>query len=400
VPPVASSDPTSYAAYGRIAALGRDPYVDTPADLAQDPVASRAEPPWRSAPSVYGPLATWEQRALADSVGANPRLLIGLLGLVNGVAFLAAAILLVRAAHTEADRRRVAVFVAANPLLLFEVVAGAHLDALVLLPLAAALAVYRRRDWVAGGLGGLAVLVKLNAVLAVAGLAVPLARRRKRFGSFVALAGLVVVAGYAAVGLHAFDQVRRAASFVSVGSPWRAVRSWLESALGHAAGAHVTAALAGAAFVVVCLSLAIRLPRGPLTAAFVLSLAYALTTPYVLPWYDVSSWALLALVAAPVALEWLLLAHTSVLALAYLPGRDVPLPSPWAGIFTNTRAVAAPVVLTAIVAVVLWGGRPLGLRAATAGPGRPRGVGRTQAGPARGTGQVRGEQAHDGGRVG
>ena len=49
--------------------------------------------------------------------------------------------------------------------------------------------------------------------------------------------------------------------------------------------------------------------------------AYVLAAPYALPWYDALPWALLPLVATSWR-SWLLLAHTTVLSLAYLPGRD------------------------------------------------------------------------------
>jgi hypothetical protein len=58
------------------------------------------------------------------------------------------------------------------------------------------------------------------------------------------------------------------------------------------------------------------------TAAF--AVAWLLTTPYVLPWYDALAWAPLALAAASFV-DRVLLAHTTVLVLAFLPGRDVPL---------------------------------------------------------------------------
>ncbi len=60
VPPLGSADHLSYAAYGRIAAAGGDPYSVPPVDWAggHDPVTSAVEPPWTRTPSVYGPVAT------------------------------------------------------------------------------------------------------------------------------------------------------------------------------------------------------------------------------------------------------------------------------------------------------------------------------------------------------
>src|SRR2546428_6858940 len=87
VPPLAGADVLSYAAYGRMEARGLDPYTVRPDTLPTDPFARAVEDPWRSTPSVYGPLATAEQAALVRLAGGRPRLAVGLLDLVNGVAF-------------------------------------------------------------------------------------------------------------------------------------------------------------------------------------------------------------------------------------------------------------------------------------------------------------------------
>src|SRR5450759_1731212 len=54
---IGSADHTNYAAYGRIAAQGGDPYLVAPSTWAGglDPVTSAVEPPWTMTPSVYGP---------------------------------------------------------------------------------------------------------------------------------------------------------------------------------------------------------------------------------------------------------------------------------------------------------------------------------------------------------
>ena len=62
--PFGSADHTNYAAYGRIAAQGGDPYLVPPEAWAGglDPVTSAVEPPWTETVSVYGPFATLLQR--------------------------------------------------------------------------------------------------------------------------------------------------------------------------------------------------------------------------------------------------------------------------------------------------------------------------------------------------
>jgi hypothetical protein len=88
--------------------------------------------------------------------------------------------------------------------------------------------------------------------------------------------------------------------------------------------------------------------------AVAVTIAYVLAAPYALPWYDALPWALLPLVAASWR-DWVLLVHTSVLSLAYLPGRDaVPVHGVLRSLTDATRSVVAPVALLGVaIAVVL-----------------------------------------------
>ena len=152
------------------------------------------------------------------------------------------------------------------------------------------------------------------------------------------------------------------AGLVSVGSPWRAVRSALRVLAGlpegTADGIVRAAALAVALLLLILLLRALvpipapRLPGVAVAGAFAAAFAWLLTWPYVLPWYDGLGWALLALLpAAPgqagpvgawggrrvplvVALDWLLLARTAALGLGYLPARGIRMPAGlgWPGI--------------------------------------------------------------------
>ncbi|MCW2914554.1 MAG: hypothetical protein JWN52_2622, partial [Actinomycetia bacterium] len=56
-PPMGSTDPMDYAAYGRMAALGHNPHVLTPGQFRAtgDPVGVLAPREWENLPSVYGP---------------------------------------------------------------------------------------------------------------------------------------------------------------------------------------------------------------------------------------------------------------------------------------------------------------------------------------------------------
>ena len=72
--PVGSSDTASYAAYGRIAALGGNPYTTNPLAFlgAHSPYTQVVGTMWKTQPSVYGPFATVIQ-SFAASIGHAER---------------------------------------------------------------------------------------------------------------------------------------------------------------------------------------------------------------------------------------------------------------------------------------------------------------------------------------
>jgi hypothetical protein len=367
VPPVGGADVLSYAAYGHIAGQGRDPYAVRPSSLT-DPFARAVEDPWRSTPSVYGPLATAEQALVVRLSGDDLRVAVGLLDVVNAAAFAVAGWLLFLLAGADEGRRRRAVLAfGCNPVLLFAVVAGAHVDPLAVLAVVGSLALLRRSPWWAGVATGAGVLVKLTAGLPAVGWAWLLERSRQRRQA-VALAGGAVAAtaaGYLGTGLHALGQARRASSFVSVGTPWRPVRSVLQAVAGHGVASFVV----GAGSLAVTVLLAVRLARDlpdadpadradPVAqaarAGLAVALAWTLAAPYVLAWYDVVPWALAALLPAS-RYHRILLAHTGMLALAYLPGRVVALPPILAGATTVLRSAVSPLVLGVLLIAALTG---------------------------------------------
>lgn len=387
--PVGSSDPGSYVAYGQLAAIGRDPYVVPPSTLTGSYHAI-AEPPWQSTTSIYGPLATGEQWIAAKIAGngpAAPAHAVFILGICNAVAFIVTGLLLQRLAPGQAGRRRAAVFFSANPLLLFEGVSGAHIDVVVTLFVVAAIAalVWRPPNRVvdalatfgAGVLAGAAAAVKAAAALAAAALAAwaagwwsaPPTRHKSAFTArpradavrlaiFVAGAAAVLVPGYLLAGAHAFDQLRHASGFVSFADPWRVVTHPLESGLGHDSARAFIRVAAWVAFGIFVLLLDRGLPgrraESPPRAVLVLTLAWLLTAPYVLPWYAIVAVAVLALLPAS-GFDRLLVFWIAVLALAYLPGREVTLPGWVHGPLDVWKSGISPVLLlaTSVLAALL-----------------------------------------------
>ncbi len=406
VPPFGSSDHLSYAAYGRMLVTGHNPYTTTPAQLAAlgDPIA-RAVQDWARSPSVYGPLATAIQALAALAGGTSVRLTVFVLGLANLAAFAGTALLLHRMTRgNPAWQLRAALLWAANPLLLQVLVVGAHVDsqavvfgvaAVVVMPplggpggqggLGGRVAAPRSggsggvvppasRAALAGALVGLGFAIKVTIALVGLGLALAVvlrARRqpgpmwRRQLGQLgPALAGLAagfaVTAGAAvAIGGSAMlRQSTQASDMVSIGSPWRVIRTIIHLAVTGTAATDLVKAGA----VALAVLLAVLLVRGlePVsraaypTVVFALVMAWLFAWPYVLPWYDALGWALLPLVplasgGAAEALGWIVLARTAALGFGYLPARqaDAALPPGLGWLQPVIRHGVTPAVLAA-----------------------------------------------------
>jgi hypothetical protein len=356
VPPTSSDDLYSYTAYGRMAVLGHDPYGTTPNDLPTDPVVREAGEPWRDVPSVYGPLATAEQALALRVAGPSARTGGTLLAVASAVAFSATALLLHRAAGSAAARRRVALLWTLNPLLLLHLVAGAHVDALLVAFGVAAVLALRRSPAGAGALAAAAACVKLSGVLYAATLAWASRHDRRRLLAVATGAVLVTPPAYLlAGGWTALGPVRRAARFVSFGSPWRALSVPLDHYLGSATSRAVVSALSLLAVAALCALLGRALPgEGTPRVAAVVTLAWLAGATYVLPWYDAWAWPFLALLPASRWDRWLAV-RTTVLTVAYLPGRIAPMPPVLADLLSWTRLYVTPVALGLLVLVaVRW----------------------------------------------
>ena len=133
ITPVGSGDVASYAAYGRIAALGQNPYTFTPNMLpggANNPYTMIVGVKWQKTPSDYGPVATWTHLLAALVGGSRAWLTIWMLMIMMGAAFLVTGYILLRTAENPV---RAALLWVANPILIMELVMGGHLDALLAL---------------------------------------------------------------------------------------------------------------------------------------------------------------------------------------------------------------------------------------------------------------------------
>src|SRR5580692_11080398 len=138
LPAAGSTDSISYAASGRTAVIGHSPYVMTPQQLQQsgDPVGrqipSREIPSsWMNAVSVYGPVATAAEWTAAEFGGTSLARITFWLKLEEAIAFGAVVLTLDRLLRADPEMRlRAHLLWSVNPLILWEIVAGGHIDGL------------------------------------------------------------------------------------------------------------------------------------------------------------------------------------------------------------------------------------------------------------------------------
>jgi hypothetical protein len=365
LPPAGSTDAFDYATYGRILALGHNPYVLTPYHLrlVKNSFAKSVPSTWQHYVSVYGPLATVEQFLAAKLGGINAARIAFWLKLWNSVAFGIVAFVIDRLLRNDpAQRLRAHLLWTINPLLLWVVVAAGHLDVLAAAAGLIGLLVLGKqqapgdqpsmsRVLAAGALIGVAADIKINYVLFGLGLAWAL---RRSFGRLAAAAGaalVVLVPSYAAFGWPAVRALAARRNGTSADSFYNA---FLVSALKD----HI-----GLIALVLVLALAVlafrRMPDGTpsrpaVQAALVLSIAWLFFWPYQFPWYDTMIICLLVFYPAS-RLDWLVLARIAAGAIPNTPGNPGNPPGHIVSILhhLSVRVVSPMVLLAAAVALVV-----------------------------------------------
>jgi hypothetical protein len=380
VPPMTSADVLMYAAYGRLQAIGRDPYEITPAEVFRgqfDPVLRWTERPWTDTPSVYGPITSWTQLLANRLGGENMHDIVFWLQVFAVVPFVLAcggAVLLARADPRR--QARTALLTIANPVLIWAVVAGAHNEALSVMFAVAGLLFLRRYPFVAGLGIGLAGGAKVS--IGIWGLAMLWAYRRELRKALLLCLGTAVPMGLAYVVWQptAFFQALRNGSYVSVGSWANPVFRFLDLFMTSFNAKVVVGVTAYVGLVVIAWMLSRTLPwtaapglakgedprRDPLTialrTALVLSVAWLVTSMYTLSWYDLIAWMPLAVLAAT-KLDRIMLLRIAPLSLAYVPGRAIDVGPALDLTATRVRDTGSPLVQFAVLlAVVLWWRQP------------------------------------------
>ena len=327
-PPLGSTDMMDYAVYGRIAALGHSPYQMTPAQLERtgDPVGAVAPFPWRNVYSVYGPAGTLSERAASALAGPSGARTVFWLKMWNALAYLAVALALDRLFRSDpAARTRAHLLWSVNPLMLWAVLAGGHIDGLAVAVGFLGLLCLRRlgagRGLAAGLLIGAAIAVKAPFVLFLPGVAWAARRSPRTLAAASVGVVAVVVPAYLLAGRAAITAVvSRATAGPDLYQPWQL----LTRALAISSATKFTDTVALAATALLAVLLLWRLPSGPSQLPFArpalaLSLAWLVCTPQQRPWYDAMIFPLLALMPAT-RLDWIVVVRALAAAMAEIPG--------------------------------------------------------------------------------
>ena len=386
LPPAGSTDSISYAASGRTAVIGHSPYVMTPRQLQQsgDPVgqqipSSEIPTSWMNAVSVYGPVATAAEWGAAELGGTSLARITFWLKLEEAIAFGAVVLALDRLLRADPERRlRAHLLWSVNPLLLWEIVAGGHIDGLAAAFGLLGIVALRVRtpagpDAPRSGIGNpvpasaalagllIGVATGLKVEYALLGLAVAWACRRSSRGSgglgpaaaggkasrvvppgtgralAAAAAGFAVVIGpaYLAAGSAAIKVLVNRSTGITWDTMyqlfWRPVLGYTH--FGVSSVPPHLELVAYLLFAGVALLALLRFPdRVPglpaVTPALGLSLAWLFVTPFQRPWYDVMAVSLLALYSAS-WLDWVVLIRLLAGATVYAQAVQSPVEPHW-----------------------------------------------------------------------
>jgi len=380
VPPMTSADVLMYAAYGRLQAIGRDPYEITPAEVFRgqfDPVLSWTERPWQDTPSVYGPITSWTQLVANKLGGDNMHDIVFWLQVFSVVPFILACAGVLMLAHGDPRRQgRAALLTIANPLLIWAVVAGAHNEALAVMFAVAGLLFMRKNPFVVGLGIGLAGCAKVS--IGLWGLAMLWAYRREPKKALLLCLGTAVPMGLAYVVWQptAFLQSLRNGGYVSVGSWANPLYRLLDVFMTGYHAKVIVGVISYIGLIIIAWMLSRVVPwtaapgldkdadlrRDPLTialrTALVLSVAWLITSMYTLSWYDLLAWMPLAVLAAS-KLDQILVIRGAALSLAYVPGRAIDMGKALDFTATRMRDTVSPIIQMAMVlAVILWWRQP------------------------------------------
>lgn len=345
-PPVMTADPFAYAAQGWLLLTGRDPYQV--AMGVPGPFAAGVYIAWRPTTAVYPPFALRAQEFIVWLTGTHQWWsVIGMRALaLAGLAVMGAAA--VGLARDRGISRDVALWaVVANPLVIVQLIGGAHNDTLMTGLIMAALWLASRRHglWTASALLGVAALCKQPAVFAGLGvvlLATPEAWRTWPIG-WGRLAWRAVAAGAVAAAVFVAGSLASGLGFgwlgKSAGSPSLVINhsplSWVAQAalLGGVSQPTVDLALKATSGLLLVTAFAVIIwrtaLRSPVLMTGALLLAFGVFGTAIQPWYVL--WGMPILLVSELAPRWRKGLYATVLLLL-ISGVLQGIPSPVVGV--------------------------------------------------------------------
>jgi len=374
--PLTSADVLMYAAYGRLQAIGQNPYDITPAMIFRqeyDPVLRWTERPWQDTPSVYGPLASACQWLAAELGGANMHATVFWLQAMSTIPFILIALLAI--VITRGDnlaQARAVLLILLNPLMVLAIVAGAHNEALTMLFAFAGVCLMRKSPLLAGLFIGIAGTIKVSLVFYGLAMAWTYRRSPRKLAELLIGAAVPLVLAYFVLMPQTLLAASRNTSYVSQGSwlspAFNTLVPWIGPERTHQFVA-ITGwvAMAIATWMLSRVLLRARVPGGkpqwdavadPLsrtarTTAIVVC-AWLLTSPYTWAWYDLLAWVPLALIVSP-RLDAIMTWRVTWLSLAYVTGRVYTYGPQMAATMTFIRDNVCPVAQwLALIGVVVW----------------------------------------------
>jgi hypothetical protein len=371
LPPVGSTDSLDYMAFGRMVVLGHSPYVMVPWDLIHmhDPVGHSIPWEWNRNTTPYGPAATVEEFVAATLGGTSAARIVFWLKLANAIAFGLVGYTADRLLRSDpALRLRAHLLWTVNPLLIWQLIAAAHLDVLAAAtgmlglivaggwPAAPVAAQPRLGRVLAGGvLIGLAADVKIDFILFGLGLVWTL---RRSLVSFLAAAcGMlaVLLPSYAWFGPPAILAVQSRKDRTTADNFYQLFSDAKHGFLMQHIGLVATILVIGLAIVTLS-----RLPgrttaQPAIFAALALSTAWLFLWQYQLPSYEAMVICLLILMPAS-WLDWVVITRLTAGTVALMPGNPTSLQTHlMAKIAYYDITVAVPIVLLAMAATLVVG---------------------------------------------
>jgi hypothetical protein len=395
LPPSGSTDTVSYAIDGSMVVAGHSPYVTTPEQYLAigGTIARNSSPTWRASLSDYGPLATASEWLAVKLGGGSLAQITFWLKLWSALAFGAVVLLLDWLLRADATmRRRAHLLWSLNPLMIWEIVAGGHIDGLAIaFGLGGIGLLWVRRPGdpsslraaVAGALIGAAIAVKLPFAVYAIGAAWMLGYRRPLARHSLtplaaAAAGclLVLIPSYAIAGKAAITVFFKRGNGVTWDNLYQVF--WRPFGVTTYEPAHLVT-VAGLLTLALATLLIFRLPaRSPQWPAVPLSLALSLAWiflwPFQRPWYDVMIIGLLALYPAS-RLDWVVLGRLGFAAITYMDAVTIEghthlaqlqhVQGEWV---TSTARLIALIALVWLCITGRWGWRPSPAESSAATP--------------------------------